>query len=335
MSEGDRNFRYGYYEKVGFGGIEEILLREKPPDLLAGLSQLTSRSALSPIHRKRVWQLLLDVTHADNRITEARINIQRQTFWDIVEALETMMLTNFPLNSNECPDISIDEHSKLLVMVFLFETKQLKLNIINQFNQYEVINFLCVSKVFTKEFVLTNTPHSLEDAYSILKNFLSLVQTNMSMLIDTYDKFIQTIAKDDHLLHNHLVKNGIIKSFPLNGANTATSNGLYGSASSSSSSSHSSSQITTFSTFPCETWEHQNYTLKSKICTYRPMVTWFVRFFSDIIHHSFLIRIFDKVIGYLLHGSRPFYVLLSVGKALIAHPNSTNVPMKSYILIID
>ena len=66
-----------------------------------------------------------------------------------------------------------------------------------QFNQYEVINFLCVSKVFTKEFVLTNSPHSLEDAYSILKNFLSLVQTNMSMLIDTV-RFMLTFSV--HLL---------------------------------------------------------------------------------------------------------------------------------------
>lgn len=60
----DRNFRYVYYDKVGFRGVEEkksldILLKEKPSDLIIKLSQFALRFSLPRDYRKLVWQFLL------------------------------------------------------------------------------------------------------------------------------------------------------------------------------------------------------------------------------------------------------------------------------------
>lgn len=192
MSE-DRNFRYGYYEKVGFGGIEEkksleILLREKPPDLLARLSQLTSRYSLSAIHRKQVWQLLLDVIRPDVCITETRIKIQRQISSDFINALKLMMVIDSSLCKIENIDYSPEGHPKLIVILYLFETKQLQINSQlqkEQFEKIEVQDLINISEVFTKEFLLQNTPHSLEDTYWIYKHFVALVQINFVALLET------------------------------------------------------------------------------------------------------------------------------------------------------
>lgn len=132
----DRNFRYGYYEKVGFGGIEErksleVLLREhpKPPDLLPRLSYLTSRYSLSAIHRKLVYQLLLDVISPISTIADSRLEIQREIARDIIKALEVMQLVNPSLSQMEKLDFSSDGHPRLLVLMFLFETKKLEADV--------------------------------------------------------------------------------------------------------------------------------------------------------------------------------------------------------------
>ncbi|OTF69191.1 hypothetical protein BLA29_012636, partial [Euroglyphus maynei] len=133
MSNDDRNFRYGYYEKVGFGGIEEkksleILLRENPPDLLSRLAQLACRYSLSPGQRKQVWQLLLDVIKPDSRITEIRCQIRRKIVLDIIHALTVMGLINDPVMNDDrmLPErIDIHDHPRIIVLIFLFETKQL------------------------------------------------------------------------------------------------------------------------------------------------------------------------------------------------------------------
>ena len=131
------NFRYGYYEKVGFGGIEEkksleILLRDKPTDL-ARLSTLTSRYSLSPNQRKQVWQILLELeVIPDNRIIEYRTKVQREITRSIIDALELMRLVETSLVKMEKLDFSLNGHPKLLLLIFLFETNQLESNIKQQ-----------------------------------------------------------------------------------------------------------------------------------------------------------------------------------------------------------
>lgn len=143
-SNDDRNFRYGYYEKVGFGGIEEkksleILLRENPPDLLSRLAQLASRYSLSSGQRKQVWQLLLDVIRPDNRITEFRCQVRRKIVMDIIHALTVMGLINDPVIDNRmlAERINIEDHPRMIVLIFLLETRQLAstINIAHQVSQ--------------------------------------------------------------------------------------------------------------------------------------------------------------------------------------------------------
>ena len=129
----DRNFRFGYYEKVGFGGIEErksieILLREqpKPPDLLNRLAFLISKYSLSPINRKDVYRLLLNVSSPSALITESRLEVQRQVAQDFIRALETMSLVDPSLGKAKYLDFSREGHPRLLVLILLFELKQLE-----------------------------------------------------------------------------------------------------------------------------------------------------------------------------------------------------------------
>lgn len=137
MASDDRNFRYGYYEKVGFGGIEEkrsleILLREKPPDLLSRLSQLTSRFSVSANQRKQIWQLLLDVTDPENRITEMRLEIQREIVRDIINALVLMHWVDVSAVSTTKVDYSLNGHPRLILLIYLFESKQLNFDLNQQ-----------------------------------------------------------------------------------------------------------------------------------------------------------------------------------------------------------
>lgn len=137
MSTEDRNFRCGYYEKVGFGGIDEkksleILLREKPQDLLARLAQLASRYSLSSVQRKHVWQLLLDVVRPDNEISEIQSQVQRAIVTDIINGLKLMEIVD-----EDCLDVErSNNQSKLIVIIFLFETRQMSLNITLQVNYF-------------------------------------------------------------------------------------------------------------------------------------------------------------------------------------------------------
>lgn len=144
MSAEDRNFRYGYYEKVGFGGIDdkkqlEVLLREKPQDLLSRLSQLAFRYSLSVGQRKQVWQLLLDVISPENQITEFRVNIQRQIVADIFSALKLMRLIEPSLLNVDQIDYTSNGQPKAIVLSFLIESKQLNIN-----SNRQVRFFVCV-----------------------------------------------------------------------------------------------------------------------------------------------------------------------------------------------
>ena len=122
----DRNFRYFYYEKVGFRGVEEkksldILLAEKPSDLLSKLSAFTHRFQLPGMYRKQLWKLLLDVMTADSD-TDDFIG-KEQTFHcnDIIRGLEIML----------CIDDNTS-HSKLFVLMYFLEFSELDINIERQ-----------------------------------------------------------------------------------------------------------------------------------------------------------------------------------------------------------
>ena len=130
MSE-DRNFRNCYYTKIDQKKSLDILLREKPPDLLLKVSQLTSRG-LSSNRRKQVWQLLLDVVHADNRIAENRVKVQRNIVENILEALK--IIDNVRVEDLSELDKSLEddklivEYEKIMILVLLFESKQLQIH---------------------------------------------------------------------------------------------------------------------------------------------------------------------------------------------------------------
>lgn len=122
----DRNFRYGYYEKVGFRGVEEkksldILLREKPIDLLSKLSQFTSRFLLPGLYRKLVWKFLLNVCTPDCEHDDFLIQEQRALCHDLTRALNVMLLTDESTSS-----------SKLLVLMYFLELGQLELDVHKQ-----------------------------------------------------------------------------------------------------------------------------------------------------------------------------------------------------------
>lgn len=93
---------------------------------------------------------------------------------------------------------------------------------------------------------------------------------------------------------------------------------------------------------------------KYNLLPYRPIITWFVRFYAGIVAQQFLIRylleillnfflnlifkliiilffirIFDRVIGAIIHGSRPFMVLTSVGKAILSHSRNEILDLNS------
>ncbi|XP_027203940.2 TBC1 domain family member 7 [Dermatophagoides pteronyssinus] len=348
-SNDDRNFRYGYYEKVGFGGIEEkksleILLRENPPDLLSRLAQLASRYSLSSGQRKQVWQLLLDVIRPDNRITEFRCQVRRKIVMDIIHALTVMGLINDPVIDNRmlAQRINIEDHPRMIVLIFLLETRQLAstINIAHQLQKMDTCDLLVLSEVFAKEFVHTNSPmsspYTFEDAYWIYKHFMLIINSNLGTLIETYEKFIQYLSHEDNALHNHLVENGIIKQQTDNNGgtnNNSNSNQFFHnnhqqqqlpttgnqqtplmmSPQPSSTTLQNQSNSSSSSSWICR----QNLINRKKVNEFRPMITWFVRFFAGIIHQNFVIRVLDKVIGCLINGSRPFYVLISISKALI------------------
>ncbi|KPM04449.1 hypothetical protein QR98_0028970 [Sarcoptes scabiei] len=323
-SNEDRNFRYGYYGKVGCGGIEEkksieILLREKPPDLLARLAQLSSRYSLSAQQRKQIWQLLLDVVKIDARISEVRVEIQRQIVNDIIDGLRLMGLIEENLPDLDQIERKIGEHSKILVVIYLFETRQLTSDLPKQLEKIEVQDLLTLSEVFIKEFVQPIGPNVLEDAYQLFKNFVCI-----------YEKFVHGLANDDNVLHKHLVQKGIIKANDSHANSTMASTSIL-----SIGSAQLSNSIVTKSN------ERKNLFHKQKIGSFRPLITWFMRFFSGIIHQNYIIRVLDKVVGCLINGSKPFYILISVSKALILYLRNrllllnTTEQLKNYLLSVS
>ena len=171
------------------------------------------------------------------------------------------------------------------------------------------------------------------------------------------------------MLHIHLVNNGIIQKTTSNSNSHIHINNCSHSLLHSQSQHHSTSLTASPNNFI--QLEQQKLQQKYKLLLYRPMVTWFVRFFSGIIHQSFLIRyffifiiikylcninliflilffliiylyrVFDKLIGCLIHGPRPFYILISIGKALITHSReqllllSTNDDITNRLLTVS
>ncbi|XP_054162586.1 TBC1 domain family member 7-like [Oppia nitens] len=286
MMSDDRNFRYFYYEKVGFRGVEEkksldILLTEKPNDLLSKLSAFAHRFPIPGMYRKLIWKLLLDVM----TVNELQSNSVDNSFvcreqlhhcYDLRRALEIMLYTD---NSTG--------HSKLMVLMYFLEFAELNINIDKQFQTNEVKDLLMISDVFAKEFIddKNKAEDNIDDIYWLFRNLISTVRNNFYALIDTYEKFINCLAQEDRSLHCHLVKIGIIKV--------------------------QTNQIPTNS---CVKLNYKKYNTEE----YRPIITWFVRFYAGIIDHHCLIRIFDKVIGALIYGNRPFAVLGSLGKAVLS-----------------
>lgn len=127
----DRNFRDGYYTKIDQKKSLDILLREKPPDLLMKVSQLTSRHGLSMNRRKQVWQLLLDVVQADTRIADNRIQIQRQIVHNILTSLRLIDAIDKDFNSTQNGlniQDSEQDFANILVFVWLFHSNELSLN---------------------------------------------------------------------------------------------------------------------------------------------------------------------------------------------------------------
>jgi hypothetical protein len=115
----DRNFRYFYYEKVGFRGVDEkksldILLGEKPNDLLSKLSQFTQRFALPTTYRMTVWKYLLNVMTRQCCDDQFVVREQRLLCNDIIRALKIMLYV----------DDNTPNH-KLLVLIFFLEFAEL------------------------------------------------------------------------------------------------------------------------------------------------------------------------------------------------------------------
>lgn len=54
----------------------------------------------------------------------------------------------------------------------------------------EVVDLMCLSEVFVREFLHKNTPFSLEDTYWIFRHFICCVRANLGALIDTVIKII-------------------------------------------------------------------------------------------------------------------------------------------------
>lgn len=127
----DRNFRYGYYEKVGFRGVEEkksldILLSEKPSDLLSKLSSFTLRFALPGMYRKLIWKFLLNVLSPQSEKDEFVVNEQYMLCNDMRRALQVMLYVDDNTNN-----------SQLLVLMFFLEFAELDIDINKQvFNYY-------------------------------------------------------------------------------------------------------------------------------------------------------------------------------------------------------
>ncbi|CAG2113176.1 unnamed protein product, partial [Medioppia subpectinata] len=188
--------------------------------------------------------------------------------------------------------------SKQLVLMFFLEFSELDINIDKQFQTNEVKDLMVISDVLVKEFIddKNKLDDSIDEMYWLFRNLISSVRLNFFALIDCYEKFVNGLAQEDKSLHHHLVKTGIIRVQP----NSTAINGA-----------------------------KRDYK-KYNISNYRPIITWFVRFYAGIIDHHCLIRIFDRVVGALIHGSRPFAVLGSVGKAILSHFRTDLLDLNTY-----
>ncbi|KAH9410427.1 TBC1 domain member 7 [Tyrophagus putrescentiae] len=294
----DRNFRFGYYEKVGFGGIEErksieILLREqpKPPDLLNRLAFLISKYSLSPINRKDVYRLLLNVSSPSALITESRLEVQRQVAQDFIRALETMSLVDPSLGKAKYLDFSREGHPRLLVLILLFELKQLESDVNHLFSRVDVEDLLCIN------------------SYWLFKHFILLTEKHFHGLLSTYERFIQNLANEDNVLYLHLLKNDIIKKGTVK---------------------HSGHFVSSNGSAPRFTNAPPNSLFASSTSSTGPLITWFIRFFAGIIHNTHLIKMFDKLIGGMFLGHRHFDMLISVGNALIMHRRGELLTLHSF-----
>lgn len=218
------------------------------------------------------------------------------------------------------------------------------------------------------------------DTYWLFRNFIINIEVYSSVLLDTYDKFINYLHDHESELFEHLSNNGIVLNIDKN----SKSQSSHQSSSSSSSNHHhhfphhsstfhhqhypqqlqfsplnqyfsysqnlspnvlfSSPTLTPTSIAIQKTpFKHSKAQLKTahdwkyKFDVRRPLITWFVRFFSGFIHQNFIIRfvasyrnllnflififfrIFDKIICCFVHEARTFHVLFSIAKSLISH----------------
>ncbi|CAG2122262.1 unnamed protein product, partial [Medioppia subpectinata] len=147
--------------------------------------------------------------------------------------------------------------SKQLVLMFFLEFSELDINIDKQFQTNEVKDLMVISDVLVKEFIddKNKLDDSIDEMYWLFRNLISSVRLNFFALIDCYEKFVNGLAQEDKSLHHHLVKTGIIRVQP----NSTAINGA-----------------------------KRDYK-KYNISNYRPIITWFVRFYAGIIDHHCLI----------------------------------------------
>lgn len=147
---------------------------------------------------------------------------------------------------------------------------------------------MAISNVFVKEFIVEKSPESLKETYWLFRNLISSVRTNFGSLIDSvsflcsttnsiigivfqYERFISGLSQEDPTLYWHLLKSGVIR----------------GQTSASTSNSSNTYNIANNSVNNCGKQEQRrDYNLTGN----RPLITWFVRFYSGIIEHNFLIK---------------------------------------------
>lgn len=149
MPDDGKNFRAGYYERVGFKGVDvkkslEVLLNESPNDLFK-LSQFGLKFDISNVHRVVLWKVLLGETFL-NRISGAQLGIlgispcQQAAFgfieqqrYEQTELLRKSLITmrlNDPVS--EEPGRSDRQEQRNSFKMFLLEHGKLGYNVRNQ-----------------------------------------------------------------------------------------------------------------------------------------------------------------------------------------------------------
>jgi len=200
LSEGQRNFRSHYYEKVGFRGVEEkksldILLAERPVDL-ARVQNFCLRFPLPSIYRLQVWQLCLGVLPRHTTSTEWVWKQREGQYWDSERALT--------LTKKIGPNFSREMKATL---VWLMETRQIKFDLLDQLREAKVQNFC---QLLASLAPLVQGQPELYWVGSRLHAFLQTNLRDMRPLIEC----LTHLMEEDPALLDHLTHTSILLSLP-------------------------------------------------------------------------------------------------------------------------